>query len=265
MTRSVHLDVQKPRPTPAQGDRLGSHQPMRLCLLDGFSIDAWAPYPSPASPWRIVAYLALHGPTARQRLAGILWPEATQENAQGSLRSGLWRLQLKRPGIIDAQRGTLALPRNVTTDVGDLSRTAHGVLETGSFGNEDLARLLRTNLLLPEWQDEWITPERERLRQLHLHALESLADRLVDAGELALAHQVSLAELSADPLCEAPHRHLIRLHLLQGNLAAARQQYRSYAELLTRELGVAPNPSVRALFGAAGSDHTQSTPRGKAR
>ena len=265
MTRSVHLDERKSHPTTAQEDRPGARKPLRLCLLDGFSIDAWAPYPSPTSPWRIVAYLALHGPVARQRLAGILWPDASQENAQGSLRSGLWRLQLKRPGIIDAKRGTLGLPRNVTTDVSELVRAAREVLDGGSFTSEGLARLLSSNVLLPEWQDEWIAPERERLRQLHLHALESLADRLVDAGDLALAHQVSLAELSADPLREAPHRHLIRLHLLEGNLAAARQQYRSYAELLRRELGVAPHPSVRALFGAAGSESVPYPSRGRVR
>lgn len=250
MTRSAHLDERNPYPPAPASGTVGTGHPAHLCLLDGFSIDAWAPYPSPASPWRIVAYLALHGPTARQRLAGMLWPNATQENAQGSLRSGLWRLQLKRPGIIDAQPGNLALSTDLTTDVGALEEAARAVADGAPVGTDELARLLRVNLLLPEWHDEWIIPERERLRQLHLHALESLADHLIDAGDLALAHQVSLAELTADPLREAPHRHLVRLHLRQGNLALAHQQYRSYAELLERELGVAPNPSVGALLDA---------------
>ena len=36
--------------------------------------------------------------------------------------------------------------------------------------------------LLPDWYDDWLMIERERLRQLRVHALEQLAERAMREG-----------------------------------------------------------------------------------
>jgi DNA-binding SARP family transcriptional activator len=43
----------------------------------------------------LFAYLALNGYKVhrRERLAGLLWPDSTDENARGYLRQGLWRIR----------------------------------------------------------------------------------------------------------------------------------------------------------------------------
>lgn len=220
----------------------------RILLLDGFSINEWMPSASPASPLRAVVYLALHGPTPRQQLAGALWPEASQERALGSLRSGIWRLRRDFPGLLDVGPGVLRLHDHVTTDVEELSGVARAVLDREGYLPPDLGVLLRGGELVPLWLDDWIATERDRLRQLRLDALDAVADTLIGAGRTGLALQAGLAALATDPLRESSCRQVIRAYLLQGNLAQARKQYEDYAARLAHELGVDPSPFTRRLF-----------------
>ncbi len=90
--------------------------------------------------------------------------------------------------------------------------------------------------------------ERERLRQLTLHALESLADRLLDAGRFGAATDAAYGAIRADPLRESAHRTLIRVHLAEGNAHEALRTYRSYVDLLQRELGIGPSTQLTSLI-----------------
>jgi DNA-binding SARP family transcriptional activator len=221
---------------------------IELSLLDGFQVRGLAPSLSPGSVWRIAAYLALRGPAQRHRIAGALWPEAPQHSAMARLRSGVWRLQREVPQLLDARRGVLALSPYVSTDAARLVATAQSILLSDSHLPADFSLLLRDNDLTPEWHDDWILVERERLRQLRLEALDALADRLIAAGRPGLAMQAAVAALSTDPMRESSCQRVIQVHLLHGNLVQARHQYDSYAALLRGELGVDPSPLTRRLF-----------------
>jgi DNA-binding SARP family transcriptional activator len=94
--------------------------------------------------------------------------------------------------------------------------------------------------LLPGWCDDFVELERERLRQMRLHALEALSGRLLRAGRHAHALDAALKAVAADPLRESAHRAAIQVHLAEGNLGEARRQFTQLAGLLARELGVAP-------------------------
>jgi hypothetical protein len=60
--------------------------------------------------------------------------------------------------------------------------------------------------LLPGWYDDWVMFERERLRQLQLHALETMAHRLAKEHRYADAVDVALAAVRLEPLRERhPH------------------------------------------------------------
>ena len=57
-----------------------------------------------------------------------------------------------------------------------------------------------------------------------------------------------LAAVAAEPLRESAHRMVIRVHLLEGNIAEASRQYRAFARLLSDALGARPSPSMDVLF-----------------
>jgi DNA-binding SARP family transcriptional activator len=103
--------------------------------------------------------------------------------------------------------------------------------------------------LLPGWYDDWVLLERERLRQVRLHALEAVARRLADAGRYGDALQAAYAAMRAEPLRESAHRSMIRVHMEEGNVCEALRAYERFRVLLADELGVQPSEQMARLVG----------------
>ena len=114
----------------------------------------------------------------------------------------------------------------------------------------DVARILWVygHDLLTGWYDEWAVAERERFRQVRLHVLDQVGERLFRAGRHQEALEVALAVVAAEPLRESAHRLLLRVHLCEGNIAEAFRQYRTYADNLEREVGATPSPVMTDLL-----------------
>jgi DNA-binding SARP family transcriptional activator len=200
--------------------------------------------------WRLVALLGVRGPATREGIAATLWPEADAGHAHGAVRTAIWRLNRSRPGLLDRDDSMVRLAASVEVDVRDLVDTAHRVLlgET-DIGGTAFRRLVDAGELLPGWSDDWITVERERLRQLRLHALEALAHRMAARREFGLAMEAALAAVRAEPLRESAHRAVINVHLREGNQGEASRQYDECVRLLAREMGVGPSAETAALAG----------------
>ncbi|HEY1345698.1 MAG TPA: BTAD domain-containing putative transcriptional regulator [Streptosporangiaceae bacterium] len=223
---------------------------LHLSLLRHFQLTSHeGPICLPLSGQRIVAYLALReGPITRAGLAAVLWPDAAEDRAMANLRSAIWRVN--RPGLrlIEATPDHAALMRDITIDFRELMPAVIAILaRSGKIDRHIVANLAQADELLPDWYDDWIVFERERFRQLRLHALESLCEQLTDGGEFALAIDMGLAAVGADPLRETARRALIRAFLAEGNRAEAIGQYTSYRRLLRIELDVAPSEHIDAM------------------
>jgi DNA-binding SARP family transcriptional activator len=203
----------------------------------------------PLSGQRVLAYLALReGPTTRIGLAAALWPETPEERAMASLRSAFWRVN--RPGrrLIEATPHHAALTRGITVDFRQLMPVVAAILARSErVDARVIASLSQADELLPGWYEDWVVFERERFRQLRLHALESLCKQLTDEGDFALAVDMGLAAVGVDPLRETARRALIRAFLAEGNQAEAIGQYLSYRRLLRVELDVAPSEQMKAM------------------
>jgi DNA-binding SARP family transcriptional activator len=239
-----------------KGERLVSlPAAARVDLLDGFAVAPADGQPScdpdrlPRSAQRLVAHLSLSIRPDRRATAGQLWPDVTEDQAQSSLRSALWRLQKSLPGLVEASAGALRLAPGVAVDVRELTGWAYRVLDPQV--EIDQIRTPETALrgeLLPGWYEDWVLLERERLRQLRMHALEVLADKLVCVGRFGEAVQAAMAAVAAEPLRESARRAVVRVHLAEGNLAEAVREYESFRELLADELGVLPSPQLECLM-----------------
>jgi DNA-binding SARP family transcriptional activator len=219
-----------------------------LGLLDGFELRQDGRIVRlPLSAQRLVAFLALHArPLRRLYVAGTLWLDSSQDSANANLRTTLWRL--RRPGclLVDATPTELSLADGIAVDLHEAAQRAQRVLSHDAHPY-DLGELAEARDLLPDWYDDWLIIERERFRQLRLHALETLADDLAASGSFAAAADAALAALSGEPLRESAHRTLIRLHLAEGNAAEAMRQYRVYCSLLRAALNLDPSPTMQAL------------------
>jgi DNA-binding SARP family transcriptional activator len=196
---------------------------------------------------RLLAFLALQGrPLTRSFVAGSLWIDSTDHRAAASLRSALWRMN--RDGrLIDTNGEQLALLPAVQVDVADAVAQAHRLLDPACDDLPNLREVCLHDDLLPDWYDDWIALERERFRQLRVHALERLCDLLIAARRFGEAIETGLAVACAEPLRESAHRILIRAHLAEGNRAEALAQYSRFRTLLHDELGLEPSQEMSAL------------------
>lgn len=206
----------------------------------------------PHGSQRLLAFLALreHAQT-RESIAGTLWPEATEEHAHASLRSALSRLSRIERRVVRATSHELQLADGVSVDLREARLLAHRLLTTGGSLDADLndyAISLLSSELLPDWYDDWAVVEAEEWRQLRLHSLDALAERLTVSGRFADATSAALAAVRAEPLRETAHAALIRIYLAEGNRAEALDAYEHYRALLQEELGLAPTPAMRALI-----------------
>jgi DNA-binding SARP family transcriptional activator len=229
--------------TPLTGD-------VHVQLLGGFGLRCEGQRVElPLGAQRLVALLALQeAPLLRLYVAGVLWPDTTEKRAYANLRSALWRLRQSGFEIVDAKGANVRLAPGVAVDARESAALAKELLVGNSATlPPDGIRALDSDLL-PDWYDDWVVGERERLRQLRLHALEKLSERLVENGSFGLAADAGLAALRDDPLRESASRALIRTFIAEGNPAEALRYYRSYCGLLERELGLKPSDQMKELL-----------------
>ena len=183
------MDRQPARcPCAAAGDE-ASREPhavgkLRLSLLAGFELrDQGRVVAVALASQRLVAFLGLHErPLLRSYVGGTLWPDTAEARASSCLRSAMWRTP--SPGgvpIFTATASHIVLDQRIRVDYRDAVRCASNLVGSSIEAPDrpDWSDLgLFDDELLPGWCDEWILVERESFRQLRLHALERLCERL---------------------------------------------------------------------------------------
>lgn len=225
-------------------------QAVQLGLMRGFDLSMRGTSVAvPASAQRLVAFLALYDrPAVRSHVAGALWLDATEDRALGNLRSTLWRLRQSGCAIVESVGERLSLSRRVIVDVRVLADQARRIYAGGeTFDSRDVDCLVVAGELLPDWYDDWVVIDRERVRQLRLHALERACERLTATGRYGEAIDAGLAAVAEEPLHESAHRVLIQAHLAEGNRVEAVRQFETYARVMWSDLRLEPSPDIRAL------------------
>ena len=200
---------------------------------------------------RLLAFVALHSqPVARLVVAGTLWSEVSERRAYATLRSSLSRLDPVARRALRVDPVAVRLADEVAVDFQDARALAHRLLAPAATPSEDLSLAAIEALsrdLLPGWYEDWVLLESEDWRQLRLHALEALADRLTAAGRFGEAAIAARGAIRADPLRESARACLIRVHLAEGNQSEALRQFERFSRLLKAELGLTPAPQLRKL------------------
>jgi DNA-binding SARP family transcriptional activator/TolB-like protein/Tfp pilus assembly protein PilF len=207
----------------------------------------------------LLALLA-HSPGRRHRrdaVQALLWPDADPPHAQGNLRFVLHQLRTALAGaanILASDRLSVWLdPERIDVDVVRFETLAReGTLETLAAACD----LYRGDLLsgatdLSSAYEEWLLPERERLRELARSLFWQLFSLRLWRGEVAEARDCARRYLDIDPCCERMHAALMRLDMAQGERALAAARYSQLRDRLNRDLQIQPGPEVEQLGRAA--------------
>jgi DNA-binding SARP family transcriptional activator len=232
-------------------------------LLGGFAVRC-GPHdvPMPPAAQHVVARVALARRLSRTVLAASLWPEMSESRAHGNLRNCLWHIRRLCGGLVVQDGDCLVIAPLAQVDVHRTHAVALQVLRNAcGVPTETLLESVDTSELLAGWYDDWVLVERERDRELRLHALEVSSRELLQRGLPGAAMLAALAAVQLEPLRESAQRAVIEVHLSEGNVAAALASYRSYRALLGAEVGLEPTPALRQLLTTATADLVPPAPR----
>ena len=223
---------------------------VRIDLLRGFSVHTGeAAVELPRVAQRLVAFLALQDrPRQRLFVAGSLWTDANEEHAAASLRSTLWRLGRACASLVTTRGTAIGIADDVQVDLHAVIACGRRVIaDPGAHDLADLELLTVVGDLLPDWYDDWVLLERERVRHLRLHALEAMCGALAERGRFGEATEAGLAAIAGEPLRESAHRAVIAAHLAEGNPREAIRQYELCRHLFAEHLGLPPSPQLESL------------------
>ncbi|TMD57718.1 MAG: 6-hydroxy-D-nicotine oxidase, partial [Chloroflexi bacterium] len=210
----------------------------------------------------LLAYLVLHHdvPQQRQHLAFLFWPETTEAQARNNLRQLLHQLRQALPAmeqflssdthmlhwhpVTPFHLDVAAFEKTLTLADAATQRNDQHSLQAALEQADSLYR----GELLPGCYDEWILPERDRLRQRHLQVLEQLLRLFEVQGDNVTAIRYAQRLIALDPLSENLYRRLMRLFALNNDRASALHVYHTCVTTLQRELGVDPDTATREAY-----------------
>ncbi len=191
----------------------------------------------------LLCLAACAGPLRSERVAALLWPQATARQADTSLRQRLYRLRRDSGSTLVTQGAMLALAPGLQMD---LPATLERIAQDEHAGTEELLGDL-DYAELPEFA-QWLAAERQRWREQRDAVLAAAAARCEGEGAIAKGLAYTQRLIDAEPLAEHAQRRLMRLHYLRGDRAAAIAAFERFEQRLKDELGTRPSAETVELL-----------------
>ncbi|RAX51128.1 SARP family transcriptional regulator [Arthrobacter sp. AQ5-05] len=208
----------------------------------------------------LLAYLVVHPGirVPRPVLAGTFWPETPQPQAMTNLRRELHNLRrlldgVDALGMSDGAIGALECT-GLRVDVQVFSAERAAALQAAGRDPARFVAHAQAALreyrgdLMPGNYSDWVPEAREKLLRECTALCDEAAAALIVLGKGQRALEVAGRRVTISPLEELGYRGLIRAHLALGDRPAALHAYHRCADVLERELGVAPAAGTSQLL-----------------
>jgi DNA-binding SARP family transcriptional activator len=220
-------------------------------------------------PGLLLKYLVgrRRGVAASDEIAEALWPDASPQEALGSLRHYVHvlreRLEPGRPNrapssFVATRAGGYQLDaEQVWIDAEELDRLSQeglrlfveGQLDPAVAVLQEAVALYRGEFLPDEQDAEWVLEERERLHHLVARALAALVELTLATGKLGSAADYARRLADLEPLDTDVQRQFIEICLRQGRRSDAVRRYGLLRKRTLREFGTEPDFTLADLSG----------------
>lgn len=208
----------------------------------------------------LIAYLSLNplNMHSREKLIDCFWPEYDLDAGRNSLRVAISSL---RRQLNDHELDKLLFRTDnthvslnasyFTSDVFEfdagIKKLSQTELDDDKLNQYDELFQLYSGSLLSDFDDVWILPERYRLVDTYISSLRKLIKYTTKNHDFERAISFARLAITADPLQEDIHRHLMQLLHALGRRSAALRQYHDLEHLLRLELNTSPNVNTQEL------------------
>ncbi len=201
----------------------------------------------------LFAYLILNAGISqrRERLAGLLWPDSSEENARSNLRHELWRL--RKTLEPEGKSFFLIDDLNIAFDPGsgyrlDVEKLENQPIESSSADDLIEALSVYKGDLLPGFYDEWVEVERERLSVLFETKISHLVEILQTEERWADVLDWGNRWISMGGWPEPAYRALMNAYANTGDLSKVAVLYERFTNGLQKDLGIGPSKHTQELY-----------------
>lgn len=201
----------------------------------------------------LFAYLLLNAGQAqrRERLAGLLWPDSSEENARSNLRHELWRLRK----ALETNRDSYFLIDDLSLSFNpfspydlDVQNLESGLIEGSTVDGLIAALSVYHGELLPGFYDEWVLAKRDRLHAIFEAKMARLLELLQAGGRWAEVLDWSLRWIEMGQWPEPAYRALMSAYANSGDISKAVATYERLAQGLQKDLVAKPSEQTQALY-----------------
>jgi DNA-binding SARP family transcriptional activator len=200
----------------------------------------------------LFAYLILNAGTAyrRELLAGMLWPDSTEETARSNLRHELWRLRK----AIDTNGQSYILGDDMTLSFNPQAdyvldvRILEGIpLESST---DQLIRALEAYCaeLLPGFYHDWVLLARQRMVAIFDAKLSRLLELLLAEQRWQEVLDWAQRWISFGQQPEAAYRAMMLAYANLGDLWKAVTTYENFSKAMQSEMGIQPSKQTREIY-----------------
>jgi DNA-binding SARP family transcriptional activator len=216
---------------------------------------------------RFLALIALRRDLQhRSRLAFELWPDSDERQARTNLRKLLHEFRHSLPDTGEFVEIDNEIVRWIPTGPADVDVLRFR--DALAAGDLELAARVYSGDLLPACYDDWVLDERAKLRAEAYGAFMRLTEETAGRNDHKAAIRYAQRIIELEPTDEAAVRIQMEAHLALGNRAAALRAYHRFAEVLERELAVAPGEAIGAMYqrlraGTLDNDKVQGAAHGE--
>jgi DNA-binding SARP family transcriptional activator len=219
-----------------------------------------------AHEWRtsktrhLLRLLALRAgsPVPADQLIEALWPDVDADHGRTSLRAAL--AQLRRvvgPEAVQRDVRGLTLTGAWVDVIAFESLVEEARQHARSGDRQQAVRIAREAIALrggdladDEPYADWLSADRERLRQRYVTCLVEAAESSVGLGWWRDAVDLADSALASDRASERSYRVLMRAHAHLGETEKSLRAYVACSEALAEELGADPSAETKALHMA---------------
>jgi ATP/maltotriose-dependent transcriptional regulator MalT/DNA-binding SARP family transcriptional activator len=216
--------------------------------------------PIPRSAWRaamameLFFYILFHGPTERDAIGLVFWPDLPSQKVSNNFHSTLYRVRraVGNDAVV-VENGEYRLGVSYRLDVDEFDALVERarLLPPHYWQAAELWRRA-VNLyggdLLPEVDRDWCVVRRTELRDKYVEALVELGRYDEARGQVEAATERYRQALEINQLREDIHRRIIRTYADAGRRSDAVTQYQRCRDILRGELGIEPSGQTQQLY-----------------
>jgi DNA-binding SARP family transcriptional activator/predicted ATPase len=203
----------------------------------------------------LLAYLTLNAGVnqRREKLAALLWPEATESNARSYLRQALWRIRKALESASLSGEDFLTISDISVTFNQDSDYWLDAAILLQTAEDKSLVELSETaslyrGELLPGFYEEWVVLERDSLESAYHHKMNKLLERLIqtEAWDDAIEWSEQWIKLGHAP--EPAFRALMQAYAGLGDKGMVTSTYQRCVDSLNRELSLEPSSETIQIY-----------------